>query len=83
MKTKIEQIVEMIDEESNRIYTELKDKSESYSELEIAINASLRKEKWSGSRVGEVIFEKVMKMYDEDINRIKTLPIKGAKIKDR
>ncbi len=78
----IEKIEEMIEEKSKRIYTELKDKSETYSELEIAINASLRKEKWSGSRVGEVILEKVMKMYEEDIARIKTLPIKGAKIKD-
>lgn len=78
----IEKIEEMIEEESKRIYTELKDKSKTYSELEIAINASLRKEKWSGSRAGKVILEKVMKMYEEDITRIKTLPIKGAKIKD-
>lgn len=44
MQTKIEQIDKMIDEESNRIYTELKGKAETYRELELAIHSSLKKQ---------------------------------------
>lgn len=82
MQTKIEQIDKMIDEESNRIYAELKGKAETYSELELAINSSLKKAKWMGNEVEVLILEKAMKMYEEDIAVIKTLPLKGAEIKD-
>lgn len=82
MQTQIEQIDKMIDEESNRIYAELKGKAETYSELELAINSSLKKAKWMGNEVEVLILEKAMKMYEEDIAVIKTLPLKGAEIKD-
>lgn len=82
MQTKIEQIDKMIDEESNRIYAELKGKAETYGELELAIHSSLKKAKWMGNEVEILILEKAMKMYEEDIAVIKTLPLKGAEIKD-
>ena len=78
MQTKIEQIDKMIDEESNRIYTELKGKAETYSELELAIHSSLKKAKWMGNETEVLILEKAMKMYEEEIAEIKTLTLKGA-----
>jgi len=82
MQTQIEQIDKMIDEESNRIYAELKGKAETYSELELAIHSSLKKAKRMGNEVEVLILEKAMKMYEEEIAVIKTLPLKGAEIKD-
>lgn len=82
MQTQIEQIDKMIDEESNRIYAELKGKAETYSELELAIHSSLKKAKRMGNEVKVIILEKAMKMYEEEIAVIKTLPLKGAEIKD-
>lgn len=79
MKTKIEQIAEMINKESGEIYAELREKAGTYSELETAINHSLRKAKWMGNEVEELVLEKVMKMYEEEIANIKMLPLKGAK----
>ena len=78
MQTQIEQIDKMIDEESNRIYTELKGKAETYRELELAIHSSLKKAKWMGNEAEVLILEKAMKMYEEEIAEIKTLPLKGA-----
>ena len=79
MKTKIEQIAEMINKESSEIYTELREKARTYIDLEAAIILRLKRAKWDGNEVGELIFEKVMKMYEKEIANIKMLPLKGAK----
>ena len=79
MKTKIEQIAEMINKESSEIYTELREKARTYIDLEAAIILRLKRAKWDGNEVGELIFKKVMKMYEEEIGNIKMLPLKGAK----
>lgn len=78
MKTKIEQIAEMINKESSEIYTELREKARTYIDLEAAIILRLKRAKWDGNEVGELIFEKVMKKYEEEIANIKNAPIKGS-----
>lgn len=77
MKTKIEQIEEMINKESSEIYTELREKAGTYSELESAINLGLKRAKWTGREVEKLVLEKVMKMYEEEIANIKNAHIKG------
>lgn len=79
MKTKIGQIAEMINKESSEIYMELREKAGTYVDLEARIIFCLKRAKWDGNEVGELIYKKVMKMYEEEIANIKMLPLKGAK----
>lgn len=61
-----------------RKYENTKGKAETYRELELAIHSSLKKAKWMGNETEVLILEKAMKMYEEEIAEIKTLPLKGV-----
>lgn len=75
---KITKIEEILEKEADRLYRKMKSQCKTYGELEKAIDARMRGEKWNNNDAGVALIGKVMKRYDEEVSNIKMLPKKGS-----
>lgn len=71
-KMEIVKIEEMLEKEAERLYRKMKSQCKTYGELENAIDARMREEKWNNNDAGVVLVRKVMKRYREEVSKIKT-----------
>lgn len=74
----IAKIEEIIEKETDKIYKELKTKCKTYGELRRTISTRLKEANWNNNAIGKILLEKVMKRYEEEVEKIKMLPEKGS-----
>lgn len=67
----ITKIEEMMEKEAERLYRKMKSQCKTYGELEKAIDARMREERWNNNDAGVVLNRKVMKRYREEVSKIK------------